>query len=146
MLSPVLFLIKTPKHHVPLCTTSLLFSKNSTGSKYLSEYNKKSYHSHITHFNPPTLILTSVVHHPTALFNPILIHSNTRLLRPSVTSSLNFSNRSIIHSAIAVPRLSGKNSRQHCDKYLTHPIRAHSNLSPCHLSTTLSLQTENTAL
>src|SRR6218665_2546719 len=40
-------------------------------------------------------LLTSVVHDPTISFNPILIHSNTRLLRTSVTSSLKFSNRSI---------------------------------------------------
>ena len=38
------------------------------------------------------------------------------LLRPSVTSSLNFADRSI---AIAVPPL-WKNSHQQCDKYLTH--------------------------
>src|SRR6218665_3409333 len=47
MLSPVLLL--KPQN----TTTSLLFSKNSTGSKYLNEYNTKSYHSHATHFNPP---------------------------------------------------------------------------------------------
>src|SRR6218665_1131987 len=38
---------KTPKH-----PPSLLFLRNTTGSKYLNEQNIKSYHSHITHFNP----------------------------------------------------------------------------------------------
>src|SRR6218665_4126368 len=48
MLSPVLSL--KPQN----TTTSLLFSKNFTGSKYLKESNTKQYHSHITHFNPPS--------------------------------------------------------------------------------------------
>src|SRR6218665_2405479 len=43
--------------------------------------------------------------------------STLPLPRPSVTSSLIFSNRSI---AIAVPPL-WKPLRHHCDKYLTHP-------------------------
>src|SRR6218665_996335 len=34
-------------------TTSFLFLKNSTGSKYLKESNIMQYYSHITHFNPP---------------------------------------------------------------------------------------------
>src|SRR6218665_2671213 len=38
----------------------------------------QSHISHIQHTSVlPTLILTSVVHHPTTSFNPILIHSNT---------------------------------------------------------------------
>src|SRR6218665_1115907 len=64
--------------------------------------------------------------------------STQTLLRPSVTSSLKFSHRSIaIH--VALP-LFGTNSRQCCDKYLTHRIRTNSNFSPCHLSSALSLQ------
>src|SRR6218665_1577719 len=56
---------------------------------------------------------------------------NVSLLRPSVTSSLQFSNRSI---AVAVPPLWNKLPpalRQMSDPSC---IRAHSNLSPCHLS------------
>src|SRR6218665_2757563 len=71
MLSPVLLL--KPQN----TTTSLLFSKNSTGSNT----STNRIQSHITHIQQtsilPTLILTSVVHHPTTSFNPILIHSNT---------------------------------------------------------------------
>src|SRR6218665_3284327 len=47
MLSPVLLL--KPQN----TTTSLLFSKNSTGTKYLNAYNTKTYHSHTTNFKPP---------------------------------------------------------------------------------------------
>src|SRR6218665_648430 len=43
--------------------------------------------------------------------------STLTLLRPSVTSSLKFSNRPIAVAA----RLSGTNSPQHCDKCLIHP-------------------------
>src|SRR6218665_87612 len=43
--------------------------------------------------------------------------STLTLLRPSVTSSLKFSNRS---TAVAVPPLWNQ-LLQHCDKYLTHP-------------------------
>src|SRR6218665_457950 len=70
-------------------TTSLLFSKNSTGSKYLNEVNTKQYHSPITHFNPLSCSTRST--------------SALALLRPSVTSSLKFADRSIL--AIAVPPL-----------------------------------------
>src|SRR6218665_2042430 len=97
MLSPVLLL--KPQN----TTTSLLFSKNSTGSKYLNEYNTKSYHSHTTHFNlpnPHTCVSCSPSNH---LVQPDP-HPLT-LLRPSVTSSLKFSNSSI---AVAVPPLWNK--------------------------------------
>ena len=84
----------------------------------------------------PTLILTSVVHHPKKPHST-RSSSTLTLLCPSVTSSLKFSNRSI---AVAVPPLWNK-----LPPPLRRPIlRAHSNLSPCHRSTTLSLQTENT--
>src|SRR6218665_1036657 len=92
-------------------TTSLLFSKNSTGSKYLNKWNIKSYHSHITHFNPPnphTYISCSRSNH---LLTHTYVSCSTQssstltLLRPSVTSSLKFSNHSI---AIAVPPLWNK--------------------------------------
>src|SRR6218665_325205 len=95
--------------------------------------------SHITHILP-TLIPTSVVHDPTTSFNQILIYLT--LLPPSITSSLKFP----ITPWPRLPRLSGTNSCQHCDKYLTHPTSSLKPLSPCHLSTALSLQTENTLL
>src|SRR6218665_853307 len=45
---------------------------------YRSLYRIQSHITHIQHTSIlPTLILTSVVHHPTTSFNPILIHSNT---------------------------------------------------------------------
>jgi len=49
MLSPVLLL--KPQN----TSTSLLFSKNSTDSKYLKESNTKQYHSPTTHFIRPSL-------------------------------------------------------------------------------------------
>src|SRR6218665_3082462 len=71
MLSPVLLL--KPQN----TTTSLLFSQNSTGQN-TSTNRIKSHITHIQHTSIlPTLILTSVVHHPTTSINPILIHSNT---------------------------------------------------------------------
>src|SRR6218665_2760168 len=97
MFSPVLLL--KPQNII----TSLLFSRNSTGSKYLNEYNINSYHSHITRFNPPnpqTYVSCSRSNH---LVQPVP-HPLT-LLRPSVTSSLKFSNRSI---AVALPPLRNK--------------------------------------
>src|SRR6218665_1739061 len=132
MLSPVLLL--KPQN----TTTSLLFSKNSTGSKYLNEKNTKSYHSHITHFNPPNPHTYSVVHNPTTSFNSILIHSNppppfchlvTEIFQPphsrSGPASLEQTPASIATNICPI-------------------LRAYSNLSPCHLFTALSLHTENT--
>src|SRR6218665_1622748 len=60
----------------PQNTTTLLFSKHSTGSKYLSKLNAKSYHSHTSHFNPhshPTYDSCSPLNH----LNQFLFHSNT---------------------------------------------------------------------
>src|SRR6218665_3576993 len=99
MFSPVLLL--NPQNII----TSLLFSRNSTGSKYLNKKNIKSYHSHITHFNPPnphTYVSCSRSNH----FVQLDPHPCTlTLLRLSVTSSLTFSNRSI---AVALPPLWNK--------------------------------------
>src|SRR6218665_1153788 len=58
------------------------------------------------------------------------------LLRPSVTLSLKFSNRSI---AVAVPPLWNK-LPQHCDKYLTHPT---SSIKPLPLPSPNSFFTPN---
>src|SRR6218665_1918184 len=98
MFSPVLLL--KPQSTITL----LLFSKNSTGLKFLNEYNTKPYHSHTTHFNPPNpCTYTSVAHHPTTSFNPILIHSYTT--PPFCHLVTQISNRSI---AVAVPPLWNK--------------------------------------
>src|SRR6218665_65859 len=71
MLSPVLLL--KPQN----TTTSLLFSK----APLAQNTRTNRIQSHITHRQHtsilPTLILTSVILHPTTSFNPILIHSNT---------------------------------------------------------------------
>src|SRR6218665_2139860 len=97
MLSPVLLLNpQTPPHHS--CSQKTPLAQNTSTNRI---------QSHITHIQHtsilPTLILTSVVHHPTTSFNSIIIRSNTT--PPSVTSSLKFSNRSI---AVAVPPLWNK--------------------------------------
>src|SRR6218665_293524 len=97
MLSPVLLL--KPQN----ITTSLLFSRNSTGSKYLNEKNivisltyntlqssQPSYLRQLFTIQPPRSIRSS---------------STLTLLHPSVTSSLKFFNRSI---AVAVPPLWNK--------------------------------------
>src|SRR6218665_2324688 len=101
MLSPVLLQNpKTPPHHS--CSQKAPLAQNTS---------KNRIQSHITHMQHtsilPTLILTSVVHHPTTSFNPILIHSTRSsscltLSRPRVTSHLMFSNRAI---SITAPRL-----------------------------------------
>src|SRR6218665_1741099 len=71
MLSPVLLL--KPQN----TTTSLLFSKTPLAQN-TSTNRIQSHITHIQHTSIlPTLILTSVVHHPTTSFNTILIHSNT---------------------------------------------------------------------
>src|SRR6218665_3557076 len=78
--------------------------KNSTGSKYLNESNTKQYHSPITHFNP----LSPPISVSRSRFNLLVQHVPLPLpilLRPSVTSSLKFSDRCI---AIAVPPLWNK--------------------------------------
>src|SRR6218665_3891725 len=71
MLSPVLLLKpQTPPHHS--CSQKTPLAQNTSTNRI---------QSHITHIQHtsvlPTLILTSVVHHPTTSFTPILIHSNT---------------------------------------------------------------------
>jgi len=43
----------------PINTTSLLFFKNSTGSKYLNELNTRSYHAYRKGWSPCRLILKS---------------------------------------------------------------------------------------
>src|SRR6218665_1889629 len=86
-------------------TTSLLFSKNSTGSKYLNESNTKQYHSPIMPFNPPTPPLSVSSSRSNLLVQRVPLPPYITLLRPSVTSSLKFADRSI---AIAVPSLWNK--------------------------------------
>src|SRR6218665_2855067 len=71
MLSPVLLL--KPQN----TTTSLLFSKKLHWLKIPERIEYKVI-THIQHTSIlPTLILTSVVHHPSTSLNPIIIHSNT---------------------------------------------------------------------
>src|SRR6218665_880702 len=85
-------------------TTSPLFSKNSTGSKYLNESNTKQYRSYITHFNPlspPNLRQLFTIQPSRSTRSS----SALTVLRPSVTSSLKFADRSI---AIAVPPIWNK--------------------------------------
>src|SRR6218665_3776231 len=86
-------------------TTSLLFSKDSTGSRYLKESNTKQYHSLITHFNPlsPPVCMRQLFTIQPA--RSTCSSSALTLLRPSVTSSLKFAGRS---TAIAVPPLWNK--------------------------------------
>src|SRR6218665_1744061 len=73
MLSPVLSL--KPQN----TTTSILFSKNTTGSKYLNESNTNQYHSPITNFNLSDLlhVFPSAVHDPTFSFNAYFFNHNT---------------------------------------------------------------------
>src|SRR6218665_1827810 len=83
-------------------TTSPLFSKNSTGSKYLNESNTKQYHSPIAHFN----LLSPPISVSCSRSNPLVQRVPLQpILRPSVTSSLKFADHSI---AIAVPPLWNK--------------------------------------
>src|SRR6218665_3259906 len=53
-------------------TTSLLFSKNSTGLKYLNDKNTKQYHSPIIHFNSLSLPISS---------QPNLLVGSTTIIR-----------------------------------------------------------------
>ena len=98
MLSPVLLL--KPQN----TTTSLLFSK----APLAQNTRTNRIQSHITHIQHtsilPTLILTSVVLHPTTSFNPILIHSNTT---PPFCHLLTQIFQSL-HIAVAVPPLWNK--------------------------------------
>src|SRR6218665_198204 len=99
---------------------------------YRSLYRIQSHITHIQHTSIlPTLILTSVVHHPTTSFNPILIHSNTTPpfchLVTQIFQYLPPPLRPPLPQIFPppqnprLPRLSGTTPRQHCDKYLTHP-------------------------
>src|SRR6218665_2871013 len=82
-------------------TTSLLFSKSSTGSKYLNELNTKQYHSPITHFSPLSPPISVSCSRSNLFVQRVPLPPQT-LLRRSVTSSLKCADRSI---AIAVPPL-----------------------------------------
>src|SRR6218665_2213864 len=91
-------------------TTSLMFSKHFTGSKYLNESNTEQYHSPLTHFNSLRLCTSQPSYNVRQLFTiqpSCSTHSSSALtlLRPSVTSSLKFPDRSI---AITVPPLWNK--------------------------------------
>src|SRR6218665_2099871 len=92
MFSPMLFL-KLPN------ITPLL--KTLHWLKIINRTNRiQSNITHIQHTSIlPALLPPSAIHDATTSFNPLLFHSNI-ILRPSVTSSLKFSNRPI---AIAVP-------------------------------------------
>src|SRR6218665_2950238 len=97
MLSPVLLLKpKTPPRHS--CSQKTPLAQNTCTNRI---------QSHITHIQHTsvlaTLILTSVVHHTTTSFNPWQSSSTLTLLRPSVTSSLKFSNRSIAVGLVVPP-------------------------------------------
>src|SRR6218665_2126358 len=127
MLSPVLSL--KPQN----TTTSILFSKNTTGSKYLNESNTNQYHSPITNFNLSPSYMYFRQLFTIQLSRSTRISSTITLLHPSVTSSLKFANSSI---AIAVPPL--RNRLPPALRQISDPSYE---LTSCYLSTALSLQT-----
>src|SRR6218665_2781568 len=145
MLSPVLLL--KPQN----TTTSLLFSKAPLAQN-TSTNRIQSHISHIQHTSIlPTLILTSVVHHPTTSFNPILIHSNTT---PPFCHLLTQIFQLFHNPKFPPPLLKNPLQTVCCPASLEQTpasiatnvctiLCAHTNLSPCHLSTSLSLQTDN---
>src|SRR6218665_3654003 len=100
---------KTPPHHS--------YSQKTPLAQNTSTNRIQSHITHIQHTSIlPTLILTSVLHHPTPSFNPTLIHSNTPPpfchLVPQIFQSL--------HSRSCPTSLEQTPSRI-ATKYLTHP-------------------------
>src|SRR6218665_1234533 len=71
-------------------TTSLLFSKTSTGSKYLNESNTKQNHSPITHFNPlkPSYLRQLFTIQPSRSMRSSSALTLLRLLSPCHSNSL----------------------------------------------------------
>src|SRR6218665_2500236 len=137
MLSPVLSL-KTPKHqHITSVLKKLHWLKIPERIEYKAislTYNT------LQSSQPPYLSQLFTIQPPRSTRSS----SALTLLRPSVTSSLKFADRSI---AIAGPPLWNKLPpalRQISDRRII--LRTNSNLSTCHLSIVFSLQTENTAL
>src|SRR6218665_3582202 len=67
-----LVLLRIPQN----TTTSLLFSRHYTGSRYLNEYRIQTNITRIQHTSIlPALPPPSAVHDPTTSFNPFLFHS-----------------------------------------------------------------------
>src|SRR6218665_114359 len=105
---------KTPKHHH---ITSVLKKLHWLKIPQRIEYKVISLTCNTLQSSQPSYLRQLFTIQPP---RSIRSSSTLTLLRPSVTSSLKFSNRSI---AIAVP-LFGTNSHQYCDKYLTHPTNS----------------------
>src|SRR6218665_833053 len=86
-----------------------------------------------------TLILTSVVHHPTTSFNPILIHSNTTPPLCHLVTQIFQS----LHRRSCPPLW---NNLPPALRQISDPSYELTRSSPLAISPHLSLQTENTAL
>src|SRR6218665_1574056 len=92
MLSPVLSL--KPQNSA----TSLLFSKISTGSKYLNESNAKQYHSAITHFNLPSPPISWICSRANLLVQRVPLPG---VFRPNIARSVQYVH-CVMHKCIMV--------------------------------------------